>query len=98
MPPVFNTALKLAIFESRKKQKRIAHLARIQETQLSHIVRGRRPATPKEQKRLAAVLGKSEEALFGGTAGTKGDAQATNRAESTGKLLLAQPEDVNGAV
>ena len=96
MPPVFNTALKLAIFESRKKQKRIAHLARIQETQLSHIVRGRRAATPKEQKRLAAVLGKSEAALFGGPGVSVG--QTTNGAESSEKQLLAQPNDLTGAV
>ena len=64
MAPVFNIALKLAIFESRKKQKRIAQLARIPETQLSHIVRGRRPPTPRERRRLAAVLGKPEADLF----------------------------------
>lgn len=60
----FNVALKAAIFESRKKQKRIAKLAGIAETQLSHVVRGRREATPKEKARLAAVLGKSEAELF----------------------------------
>jgi plasmid maintenance system antidote protein VapI len=64
MPPVFNVALKSAIFESRKKQKRIAKLAGIPETQLSHIVRGRRDATPKERERLSVVLGKPEADLF----------------------------------
>jgi plasmid maintenance system antidote protein VapI len=64
MRPPLNIALKMAIFESRKKQKRIAHLARIAETQLSHIVRGRRAATPNEQQRLATVLGKPVEVLF----------------------------------
>jgi len=64
MARTFNLALKMAIFESRKKQKRIAHLAGIDETQLSHIVRGRRAATPRERQRLAAVLGKPEADLF----------------------------------
>ena len=66
MPPYpLNIALKLAIFESRKKQQRIARLARIDITQLSHIVRGRREATPKQKIRLARVLNKSVEQLFG---------------------------------
>jgi transcriptional regulator with XRE-family HTH domain len=63
-PTILNVRLKLAMFESRKKQKRIAKLARIAETQLSHIVRGRRTATPEERKRLAEVLGKPERELF----------------------------------
>jgi transcriptional regulator with XRE-family HTH domain len=88
MAPVFNTALKLAIFESRKKQKRIAKLARIPETQLSHIVRGRRTATGREQARLADVLGKTIGELFPGT---------TTAAHSTEKQLLAQLDDAKGA-
>ena len=64
MAAVFNVALKMAIFESRKKQKRIAKLAGITEFQLSHIVRGRRDATPRQRRRLATVLGKGEDALF----------------------------------
>lgn len=59
-----NVALKSAIFSSGRKQKRIAYLARIEETQLSHIVRGRRPASDEERERLAKVLGKSPRELF----------------------------------
>jgi transcriptional regulator with XRE-family HTH domain len=75
-----NVALKAAIFESRKKQKRIAKLAGIAETQLSHVVRGRRVATPKERARLAAVLGKSEAELF--TSEGAGNRSAASTGES----------------
>lgn len=59
-----NLALKTAILASGKLQKRIARAARIDETSLSHIVRGRRDATAHERKHLARVLGKSEDDLF----------------------------------
>lgn len=59
-----NLALKTAILASGKLQKRIARAARIDETSLSHIVRGRRPATEIERKRLARVLEKTEADLF----------------------------------
>lgn len=74
MASVLNVALKLAIFESRKKQKRIAKLARIPDTQLSHIVRGRRPASAEQRQRLATVLGKPEAVLFGAPADAPGGA------------------------
>jgi len=64
MAATLNIPLKLAIFESRKKQKRIAKLAKISETELSHIVRGRRPGSPAQRERIAAVLGKSVAELF----------------------------------
>lgn len=59
-----NIALKTAIIQSRKKQKRIARLARIDEVQLSRIVHGHAEPTPKERERLAAILGKPERDLF----------------------------------
>ena len=64
MTSSLNTRLKVAIVSSGRKQKRIAHLAHIDETQLSHIVRGRRLATPAQQQRLARVLGSAVERLF----------------------------------
>ena len=88
-PTTLNVRLKLAMFESRKKQKRIAKLARIAETQLSHIVRGRREATPQERARLAAVLGKPESDLFIGSetpaslhASTRHKGTETNKVET----------------
>lgn len=61
---LLNTALKIAILTSGKPQNRIARDARINETTLSHIVRGRRDASPKERERLARVLGRQESDLF----------------------------------
>ena len=58
------TALKLAIVASGRKQKRIAHLAHIAETDLSHIICGRRQATERQREKLAAVLETPEADLF----------------------------------
>lgn len=58
-----NIALKTAIIESRKKQKRIASLARISESRISQIVHGK-PASENERKKLARVLGKDAADLF----------------------------------
>lgn len=52
-----NLALKLAIAASGRKQQRIADLARVDRTKLSHLIAGRRRATPEERQRLASVLG-----------------------------------------
>lgn len=60
-----NIPLKQALVATGKKQKRIAKLVRISETELSKIVRGHREASEGERKRLMRVLGKSEEELFG---------------------------------
>lgn len=59
-----NVPLKLAIIASRKRQQRIAKLARIEPPQLSHIVNGRRPPTKKQRERLSKVLAKPETELF----------------------------------
>lgn len=59
-----NLALKTAILASGKKQGRVARDARLDETALSHIVRGRREATPVEQERLSRVLGRPVPELF----------------------------------
>lgn len=60
----FNVALKMAIFQSQKKQKTIARKTRISEAQLSHIIRGRRVATPDEQDRIAEALERPVHELF----------------------------------
>lgn len=59
-----NIALKTAIWESGKKQKRIAKLARMEEPRLSRIVRGHDEPTPEEKARLAKHLHKAESELF----------------------------------
>lgn len=59
-----NVALKMAIFGSGKKQKRIAKLARISEAQLSHIIRGRRDADDGERDRIAKALDRPVDELF----------------------------------
>jgi transcriptional regulator with XRE-family HTH domain len=64
MKRVLNVPLKTAIFQTGKLQRRIATLARMNEYQLSHIVRGRREATPEQRARLAQVLGRPEHELF----------------------------------
>ena len=64
MPVRLNVALKTAIIQSRKKQKRIAKLTRIPETRLSRIVRGHETATPRERQRLSVVLERDEATLF----------------------------------
>lgn len=62
--PTLNVALKLALFASGKQQQRIAKAARIAPQKLSHVIRGRRELDSEERKRLARVLGKSEDELF----------------------------------
>jgi plasmid maintenance system antidote protein VapI len=59
-----NVALKMAILESGKKQRRVAALARIHPTELSAIVRQRRSASKEQRERLARVLGRSQNELF----------------------------------
>lgn len=61
-----NVALKTAIFESGKKQKRIAKLARISEAKLSHIVRGRLAPNDTEREALAVALARPQSELFPG--------------------------------
>jgi len=61
---MMNIALKTAIVQSGKKQKRIAALARIKEARLSKIVHGELSASNVVRRRLARVLGKSEAELF----------------------------------
>ncbi len=60
----FNLALKLAIVSSRKKQKRIARLARVDEQQLSHYVHRRRKPSLEEADRISRVLEKQVADLF----------------------------------
>ena len=63
--PVLNVALKAALFATGKRQEAIAKAARIAPQDLSHALRGRRELDAKERKRLARVLGRTEEELFG---------------------------------
>lgn len=62
-----NVALKTAIFASGREQQRIAQLARIAPEKLSHVIHGRRALSDDERKRLARVLGKTEDELFPAT-------------------------------
>ena len=60
-----NVKLKTAIVESRQKQRRIARLAGITETRMSQIVHeAHHAATPRERRKLARVLQRSEAELF----------------------------------
>jgi transcriptional regulator with XRE-family HTH domain len=52
----WNIPLKVAMLESGLEQGEIAKLARIHQTRLSQIVRGRAQPTRSEQLRLAGVL------------------------------------------
>jgi transcriptional regulator with XRE-family HTH domain len=61
-----NAKLKLQIAQSGKRQYEVARLAGLNETELSQIVRERRPPTPDERHRIAAVLAVTERELFGG--------------------------------
>lgn len=63
-----NVALKIAIVESGKKQRRIASLTRISEPRLSHIVRGRIEPNDDERARIARVLERPVDQLFPDTA------------------------------
>jgi hypothetical protein len=73
-----NEPLKIAIIKSGKRQRLIARAARIDETRLSHIVRGRLQANSKEQERLARVLNTTVPALF--LPGTRSSAATEIRA------------------
>jgi transcriptional regulator with XRE-family HTH domain len=56
--------LKAAILQAGLSQRQTGKLADIPENRLSTIVRGWANPTAEERSRLAAVLGKSETALF----------------------------------
>jgi transcriptional regulator with XRE-family HTH domain len=56
--------LKFAIVASKKTQRVIARAAEMDETLLSHIVRGRAVATQEERLRLARVLHQPVARLF----------------------------------
>lgn len=64
MKRLLHIHLKTAIIESRRTQKRIASLTNINETQLSHLVNGRRTANATERAALVRVLNRSEAELF----------------------------------
>lgn len=51
-----NVALKTAIAQTGKKQQRVADLAHVDRSKLSHVVSGRRRLAPKERERLQKVL------------------------------------------
>ncbi len=72
-----NVALKTAIVESRKKQKRVAQLAHVSGWKLSRAVNGELELTKDERERLAVVLGKSVTDLFNGTHGDDTGADAS---------------------
>jgi transcriptional regulator with XRE-family HTH domain len=60
-----NAKLKLCLSQTGRRQYQIAREVGLTENELSRIVRGRRPATADERRRLAAVLGIAERDLFG---------------------------------
>ncbi len=59
-----NVALKAALFATGKPQQVIAKAARVNPQKLSHVIHGSRELDADERKRLARVLGKSEDELF----------------------------------
>lgn len=59
-----NIALKVAIVQSGKSQRVLARVARIPETRLSHIVRGRIEPTDKERERISKALQRPADELF----------------------------------
>lgn len=63
--PAPNVALKTALFATGKDQQLIAKRARISPQKLSHVIHGRRDLEPEERERLAKVLGKTQDELFG---------------------------------
>lgn len=63
--PDMNVALKLAIWQSGKRQRQIAMEAGIPETRLSEIVNHRGPLpTAEEKDAITRVLGQSARKLF----------------------------------
>lgn len=59
-----NVALKVAIVESGRSQRVLSRVARIPETRLSHIVRGRIEPTAKEMERISKALARPVDELF----------------------------------
>ncbi len=57
-------ALKLAVLNSGMRQWRIASLANISQTKLSHYENGRKRCPADERHRLAEVLNTKPEVLF----------------------------------
>jgi transcriptional regulator with XRE-family HTH domain len=60
-----NVALRVAIAATGRTQKDVARRAEINQWRLSRIVRNDVTPTPKEQARLARILGKTVPELFG---------------------------------
>lgn len=69
-----NVALKVAMFQTGHTQRLIARRALIPEHELSRIVWGHCPATPKQRQRLARVLQCEEYELFPGEEAANGSA------------------------
>lgn len=63
-----NRTLKIAIIDSGKPQTEIAELARINDSRLSKIVRGKENPSESEMLRLAGVLQRPVAELFPGVA------------------------------
>jgi len=59
-----NAKLKEFLAQTGRRQYQIAREVGLTENELSRIVRGRRPPTADERKRLAQVLGVTEPDLF----------------------------------
>jgi transcriptional regulator with XRE-family HTH domain len=63
-PAAMNAKLKFCLAQTGRRQYEIAREVGLTENELSRIVRGRRPATADERRRLALVLGVAEPDLF----------------------------------
>ena len=59
-----NTALRIAVVQSGKEQREIAALARMHETRLSSIIRGRLKPYEGERLRISGVLQRPVGELF----------------------------------
>jgi len=64
--------LKMAVVRLGVPQYVVAKRAGLSETRLSRIVQGRLQPTPDERRRLARVLGASENELFGAQGANSG--------------------------
>jgi plasmid maintenance system antidote protein VapI len=60
---------------------RLAQRTRIEQSRLSRCLNGRSEFTPTERKRIARVLGKSEDVLFWEPTGTDSKLPSANRVE-----------------
>lgn len=60
-----NTTLKLAIVASGRPQAALAEALGIGETRMSRLVNGWSRPRREERRRIAEVLGREEDALFG---------------------------------